>query len=110
MALGFAAHLIFMKCRQEGDGKYYGKINGHAYVVSDDRADYYAEVWQQQKQPEAVATSILANKELWGENLLLLQGFADKVVCFMNILKNDGAAVALYEAEKRQVVAEWTNN
>src|SRR3954466_9351659 len=33
MALGFAAHLLFMKCRQEGDGKYYGKIHGDAYVV-----------------------------------------------------------------------------
>ena len=104
MSLGFAAHLLFMKCRQEGDGKYYGKINGHAYVVNDDRAAFYAEVWQQQKRAEAVATTILANKDLWGENLLQLPGFAEKVICFMNMLMHDGVQPALGEADKQKTV------
>ena len=104
MALGFAAHLLFMKCRQGEDGKYYGKINGLAYVMNDDRAAYYAEIWQGQKRAEAVATTILANKELWGKNLLLLSGFAERVVLFMNMLMHDGVQPALSEMDKQKTV------
>ncbi|TKK65831.1 tagaturonate reductase [Ilyomonas limi] len=104
MALGFAAHLLFMRCRQEEDGKWHGKVNGQAYVVNDDNAAYYAEVWQQQKRVEAVATTILSNKELWGEDLLSLSGFADKVIYFMNELMHNGVQPALYEADKQKTV------
>ena len=104
MALGFAAHLLFMKCRQEEDGKWHGKVNGQSYIVNDDNAAYYAEVWQQQKRVEAVATTILSNAALWGEDLLSLPGFADKVIYFMNELMHDGVQPALNEMDKQKTV------
>ncbi len=66
MALGFAAHLVFMNSKAT-QGIYIAWSNGRTYAINDNRAGYYCEVWQQQQDAEAVANTILANEELWGQ-------------------------------------------
>jgi len=43
MALGFAAYILFMKCKAGTDGKFAGNLNGKDYSVNDDKAGYFAE-------------------------------------------------------------------
>lgn len=90
MALGFAAHILFLKCTLESDGKYYGRRNGNPYPVSDDNAAFYASCWQHQDIKKIVSL-VLANQEIWGADLLLQEGFADEVTNCLAALVNDGA-------------------
>ncbi|HEX8461302.1 MAG TPA: tagaturonate reductase, partial [Segetibacter sp.] len=77
MALGFAAHILFMKCVEE-DGKYYGLLNGNKYNVQDDNAALYAHKWSESANVPVVQ-SVLSDKNLWDTDLTLLPGFADLV-------------------------------
>ena len=100
MALGFAAHILFMKCREK-DGKYTGVRNGEDYPVNDDNAAFYAMAWQQ-PDTNAVVTTILSNTAIWKTNLATLNGFADKVTGFLNRLAGAGATTVIQQlrAEK----------
>ncbi len=95
MALGFAAHILFMQC-SEADGKYYGSRNGETYPVNDDNAAFYAAAWQQQ-DTNAVVKTILGNTALWKTDLTTLNGFANTVTGFLNRLINDGAMAVIQQ-------------
>jgi tagaturonate reductase len=87
MALGFAAHLLFMKCEAGNDGKYYGHINGADYVVQDDNAAYFAAAWKAGYR-ENLVKEILSDAECWGQDLHLLPNFAEAVDAFLQELIN----------------------
>jgi tagaturonate reductase len=74
MALGFAGHILFMKCEEE-DGKYYGNLNGNKYPVQDDKAQLYAGKWHNFTS-SALVNSILSDTALWDTDLTALPGFA----------------------------------
>ena len=73
-AMGFAAYLQFMKGEKEVNGTYYGESNGSYYPINCNFAPYFYEAWQ-----DFNLDKILANRSLWGEDLMQLEGFADAV-------------------------------
>lgn len=92
MALGFAAHILFMKSEKDSDGNFYGTINGKKYLVQDSNAEHYAEKW---KEPESVVKSILSGIELWGTDLTALPGFEEAVSENLHLITEKGAAAVV---------------
>lgn len=85
MALGFAAHILFMKCQEE-DGNFFGTHKGARYPVQDDNASIYAESWKQYEGHDVV-NQILGNEDLWEADLRSLPGFAEAVAYQMKALE-----------------------
>ena len=82
MSLGFAAYLLFMKSTRDNDGKYYGKNNGEKYLIDDVFAENLSIKWdgfEKQKNINNFVKGVLADKNLWGEDLSALEGFSVKV-------------------------------
>ena len=80
MALGFAAFLLFMKCRKDRHGNFVGEANGVAYTITDDHAEYFAEIWSSARsEMDHALDKLLGDEEFWGTNLSLLNGFAEAV-------------------------------
>jgi tagaturonate reductase len=92
IALGFAAHLLFMKSVKNADGNYYGEVNGKNYLIQDNNADYYAGKWE---QPQTVVKTILSNTDLWGDDLSSLPGFIDAVTNKLHALMEKGAIAVI---------------
>ncbi|MFI5156570.1 MAG: altronate oxidoreductase, partial [Chitinophagales bacterium] len=92
MALGWAAHLLFMKSAKGSDGQYYGEINGRTYLVNDNQAAHYAELW---RNPEHVVENFLGDKTLWEKDLNQLTGFTDSVSANLEFIREHGAAEAI---------------
>ena len=80
MALGFAAYLLFMR--------------GGSHPVNDDRAAYFADLWQKYPAPE-VATVVLKDKSYWEADLSQLPGFEGAVRLHLDNLINRGAVATL---------------
>lgn len=77
-ALGFAAHLLFMRAiRKEGD-QYFGSSRGREYPIKDDQAGFYYTLWQNSSISQVVALA-LGNISLFGSDLNQLPGFAQAV-------------------------------
>ena len=88
MSLGFAAHIFFMKPAEINAGKHYGEINKNKYLINDDNASYYADVWNNNNAEEAVI-KILSNEELWKTDLSKLPGFSEAVINNLHLLMNN---------------------
>jgi tagaturonate reductase len=94
VALGYAAYLLFEHgTRQEGD-KWYGEAHGQEYLIQDEQAGYFADLWQRLPAAEVVQVA-LGNQNLWGTDLTALPGFADSVTRFLTQLQLEGAAATL---------------
>jgi tagaturonate reductase len=94
VALGFAAYLLFERgTRQEG-GKWYGEAHGQEYLIQDEQAVYFADLWQRLPATEVVQAA-LGNQALWGADLTALPGFADSVTRYLAQLQREGAAATL---------------
>jgi tagaturonate reductase len=79
MAMGFAAYLLFMKCKAGSDGCYYGEAAGKRYAIQDEMAARFAEKWATNNNIDTFADSILGDKQLWDIDLSTLEGFAKAV-------------------------------
>ncbi len=79
MSLGIAAYLLFMKCEQEADGKFYGERNGTKYPVNDDRAGWYAEKWSNAGSPAKLVVDVLGDESFWGISLLKSPGLINAI-------------------------------
>ena len=88
MSLGFAAHILFMKPVETNAGKHYGEIENKKYLINDDNASYYADVWKNNKA-EDVVKKILSNDELWKTDLTKINGFANAVIDNLYLLMNN---------------------
>ena len=101
IALGFAAYLLFMKSTETEAGKYYGYLDGKKYLINDDSAGYFYELWQQNK-PEEVVEQALQNTALWGTNLDALPGFTAAVQKHLIALISKGiwTQIKILESEK----------
>lgn len=104
MALGFAAYLRFMRGTKQPDGQWHGEAHGASYLIQDDQAGYFADLWQRLSPAELVAT-VLHNQTLWGHDLLALPGFADCVTRYLEQLLEQGARATVAQALNRQPVA-----
>lgn len=94
MALGFAAHLLFLKCTKADDGKYYGEFSGKKYLVNDDHAAYYANQWEN-TDGAALVQKVLSDSTFWGADLTKLPGFTEAVANKLDALVKKGAAAAM---------------
>lgn len=94
VALGFAAYVQFMRgTRQDGD-KYYGEATGQEYLIQDEQAAYFADLWQRMPLIELMQT-VLSNQDLWGTDLAALPGFAASVTRYLLQMQQEGAAATL---------------
>lgn len=89
MALGFAAYLLFMRSTKNGDGLYYGNINGRNYSVKDDMAGFFAAKWENPFSDNFVKT-ILSEKDLFSEKMGADSGFASTVNRHLDALMQHG--------------------
>lgn len=94
MALGFAAHILFMQSTLREDNKYYGDYRGSEYAINDDQAAFYAEAWEQ-KTLLLVVQTILANQAIWGLEANTINGFASAVTTQLEALIHSGAAALI---------------
>jgi tagaturonate reductase len=94
MALGFAGYLLFMKSVEEAGNKYYGEANGKRYLINDDSAAYYHELWLKNNE-ETLVEKVLANEKLWGDDLSTIPDFVDAVKNNLKLLMSLGARKAM---------------
>ena len=102
MALGFAAFLLFMKGRKNESAGYEAQRNGKSYLIQDDNAAKFADIWKN-ANVDRVVDEVLADKNLWGVDLLALTGFADAVKKNLNSLLDNGAAKTLEQLQLKKV-------
>ncbi|HEY6899831.1 MAG TPA: tagaturonate reductase [Puia sp.] len=86
MVLGWAAYLLFMR--------------GKSGPVTDDRAAYFSELWQQ--EPNVVVSAALKDQGLWGADLTEVPGFEAAVRESLNTLINNGATTALAQLNAKK--------
>jgi tagaturonate reductase len=103
MALGFAAYLLFMRCKAGADGRHYGQNNGSDYLVQDDMAASFAE--RSLADMNTFVNGILADKNLWGTDISRLKGFADAVKDNIRLLEKRGVmeTIASQQIQKTTV-------
>ncbi|MDP4261707.1 MAG: tagaturonate reductase [Bacteroidota bacterium] len=102
MSLGFAAYLLFMKCKAGSDGRYYGQANGLPYAVQDDMAACFAE--KSLADMDTFVNSILADKNLWGTDISRLKGFAESVKENLESLEKKGVLETLASQQTKKTV------
>ncbi len=95
IALGFAAHLLFMRgVSQDGD-QIYGKLRGVPYPINDTKAEYFMECWAAAPTIRALVERICGDEELWGLNLRDLSRFARTVADFLHTMLHEGMGAAI---------------
>jgi tagaturonate reductase len=105
MAMGMAAHILFMKTMQAPDGKYYGEFNGSKYLVEDQNAALYAYYWENYPV-ESLINKILNNKQLWGTVFSVLNGFETQVSYWLQLMIYKGVAYALQQHDNKKYIPE----
>jgi tagaturonate reductase len=94
VALGFAAYLQFMRGTRQEAGKWHVKANGQEYLIQDEQAGYFADLWQRLPAAELVP-AVLSNQELWGTDLTALPGFEASVARYLTQMQQEGAQATL---------------
>ncbi len=93
-ALGFAAWLYFMKAVKKNDKEYFGEFNGEKYLIEDDMADKFYDLWQN-TEPDKLVKSVFKNIAFWGKDLTLLPGFQQSVTDKLNSIIENGMRATL---------------
>jgi tagaturonate reductase len=104
MALGFAAYILFMKCKMGADGQYHGNLNGANYVVQDDTAAFFAAGWET-NDGDAVTDTVLADKNVWDTDLTQLKGFAGTIKENLRSLQQRGVMETIQQIQLNKIVA-----
>ena len=94
MSLGFAAHILFMRCKKDDTGKFSGVWNGTSYTINDDHAMIYAERWSKMNE-ETMVRETLKDSFLWGHDLSALPGFEASVTMHLKLIMQNGIRSAL---------------
>ena len=103
-SLGFAAYLLFMKVNKEANG-YYGERNGEKYPVQDDAAETFMQRWKKDNY-ENVVNETLKDAAFWGEDLTLLNGFENAVLCKLKMIIESGVKHTIQSVQSnKEVVA-----
>lgn len=96
LAFSLAALIAFYRGTQFNEkGALIGTRGDHTYEISDDKSalEFFADVWKKPsttlEEVQVISDSVLKNEDFWGQDLTLLQGFAEKVSAYLySILKN----------------------
>jgi tagaturonate reductase len=102
MALGFAAYLLFMKCKPGPQGQYQGEVGGQKYTIQDETAPYFSRQWETGNMNTFVH-DVLSNKDLWDTDLSVLNGFEEAVKENLQLLRSEGAAATLMHKQTKTV-------
>ncbi|GAB3634961.1 tagaturonate reductase [Hymenobacter arcticus] len=94
VALGFAAYLLFMRGTRQAGSAWHGETQGQEYLIQDEQAGYFADLWQHQSAANLVQI-VLGNAALWGTDLTALPSFAEAVTRYLAQLQQEGAAATL---------------
>lgn len=89
MARGFAAYLLWARSRHSGAGTYEVSLNGKKYALNDQYAPVLAGHWAAQTYAEALVKAVVADEQLWGNELPALPGWAEMVGREINALQNE---------------------
>jgi tagaturonate reductase len=103
MALGMAAHLLYMKGTKGEDGKYYATADGTRYLVNDENAAFYSDAWKTPGKEELLSI-IFGNKDIWQADLAGLNGFTAEVTHWLNELEAKGAKAVLEQVNKQKTI------
>ncbi|TGE23434.1 tagaturonate reductase [Hymenobacter metallicola] len=103
-AVGFAAYLLFMRGTHEQDHTWYGELNGQAYPIQDEKAAYFADLWQRLDAAELTNT-VLRNQSLWSHDLTTLPGFAAQVAGQLQLMLDQGVYATVVSHVGAQVSA-----
>ncbi len=103
MALGMAAHILYMKGVKNADGKYYGTANEKQYLVNDENAAFYSSSWGSAERSRVVST-ILANQDIWQADLNGLDGFTAEVNHWLQQLDEKGAKAVLEQVNNQKTI------
>lgn len=90
MATGFAGYLLFMKSVTKEGGKFYGERNNEPYLIDDEHAGYFHDVWLKAGSPSDVVATVLQNEKLWDVNLAELEPFKRAVTDKLTSMINNG--------------------
>ncbi|MEH6306649.1 tagaturonate reductase [Olivibacter sp. CPCC 100613] len=100
MALGFAAYLLFMKGKRSIDNTYKGYINDKGYyTINDEYAALFEGLWH--KEPALLVETVLNDQNLWKEKLNF-PGFQEKVLHYLNLLRNNSVKKIIEEAVNKK--------
>lgn len=102
-ALGFAAYFYFMKAVKKNGKEYYGECNDQNYLIEDDMADKFYELWQN-TQPDKLVKSVFKNVAFWGKDLTLLPGFQQSVTDKLNSIIENGMVFTLEAVHSKKTL------
>ncbi len=102
MALGFAAYLLFMKCKPGLDNQFQGERNGKKYIIQDEMASYFSQKWAS-GNINTFVDSVLSDKNLWGIDISSLNGFAEAVKENLKLFEKQGVANTLGAKQTKAV-------
>ncbi len=77
-ATSFAAYMVFMKPVKRDENSFYGIHNGKEYIIADDKAPMFYELWNNYDEA-TIVNLVLQDVDLWGEDLTKLSGFEEDV-------------------------------
>lgn len=103
IAFGFAAYLLFMRS-SENDGQYHGISEGTEYIINDEYAGYFSELWK--NHPDKVVEKSLSNGTIWGENLTVLPGFTESVQHHLNVMQAEGMMQAIKKLKDKRILEQ----
>ncbi|BAV04525.1 tagaturonate reductase [Filimonas lacunae] len=103
MALGMAAYLLFMRSQKNAEGKFEGTANGKTYIINDDKAGILYEKWQQFSGLSLVQ-QVLSDTALWGSDLSALNGFADAVAHYLDVLSTQPVSSIVADLDTKKVI------
>ena len=100
ICIGFAAYILFMKCKKSENGTYIGQlVTGKDYIVNDDFASNLAEKWASMKWTQDLAQAVLGDRKLWDIDLSQLKGFAERIALHLDNLITYGAPYTIDSAK-----------
>ena len=90
MATGFAGYLLFMKAVKAEENIYYGKRSDEFYVINDEKAAYFFDLWKSDLLVNKLVEAVLSNKELWGEDISEFEPFSKSVADKLSSMITNG--------------------
>ena len=88
MAAGLAAYIRFMKPVTEKEGKWYGELDGTAYLLQDQQAAVFKSIYEE----KSLVGSILGHTDFWGgADLRQIPGLEEAVTEDLETLNSRGS-------------------
>ncbi len=94
ITFGFAAYIYYMKSVKKEQKEYFGYSNGSFYLIDDEMAGYFFELWEN-GTAKSVVGNVLGNANYWNSNLNWLPGFSHEVLGYLNIILKEGMKSAI---------------